>query len=81
MLVEPKPVFTAERNTFAPFECLKETFQFPLTFSVRIEGVTMVYAIAADPLELTLYSTRGYSSLEQPNKKDKAKRIGRIRLI
>jgi hypothetical protein len=65
MLVEPIPVFIAERNTLAPLECLKETSQLPEMVSCRNDGVSIVYAMKADPLEFTWYSTLGCFSLEQ----------------
>ncbi len=61
----PIPVFIAERNTLAPLECLKETFQLPETVSCLNNGVSIVYVINADPPEFTWYSTLGYFSLEQ----------------
>jgi hypothetical protein len=81
MLVVPIPVLIAERNTLPPLECLKETSQLPETVSCRTDGVTIVYAINADPLELTLYSTLGCSSLEQERSVKDAKSIVRIVFI
>ena len=81
MLVVPIPVLIAERNTLAPFECIKETSQLPETVSCRTDGVTIVYAINDDPLELTLYSTLGFSSLEQEMSIKDAKRMLRIAFI
>ncbi len=77
----PIPVLIAERNTLAPFECIKETSQLPETVSCRTDGVTIVYAINDDPLELTLYSTLGFSSLEQEMSIKDAKRMLRIAFI
>ena len=81
MLVMPIPVLIAERNTLAPFECLKETSQLPETVSCRNDGVTIVYAINADPLEFTRYSTLGCSSLEQEMSIKDAKIMVRIVFI
>lgn len=77
----PIPVLIAERKTLAPFECINETSQLPETVSCRTDGVTIVYAINDDPLEFTLYSTLGFSSLEQEMSIKDAKRMLRIALI
>jgi hypothetical protein len=81
MLVVPIPLLIAERNTLAPLECLKETSQLPETVSCLNDGVTIVYAINADPLEFTWYSTLGYSSLEQEISAKDNKRMSRIDFI
>ena len=81
MLVVPIPVLIAERNTLAPLECLKETSQLPETVSCLNDGVTIVYAINADPLEFTWYSTLGFSSLEQEIRTKDSKKMFRIALI
>ena len=81
MLELPIPVFIAERNTLAPWECLKETFQLPETVSCRNNGVSIVYAINADPLEFTWYSTLGCSSLEQEMSIKDTKKMVRIDFI
>jgi len=77
----PIPVLVAERNTLAPWECIKETSQLPETVSCRTDGVIIVYAINADPLELTLYSTLGCFFLEQERSIKDAKRMVRIVFI
>jgi hypothetical protein len=81
MLVVPIPVLIAERKTLAPLECINETSQLPETVSCRTDGVTIVYAINDEPLEFTLYSTLGFSSLEQEMSIKEAKKMLRIAFI
>ena len=77
----PIPVLIAERKTLAPLECINETSQLPETVSCRTDGVTIVYAINDEPLEFTLYSTLGFSSLEQEMSIKEAKKMLRIAFI
>jgi hypothetical protein len=71
----------SRKKYIGTFGMSKRTSQLPETVSCLNDGVTIVYAINADPLEFTWYSTLGFSSLEQEIRTKDSKKMFRIALI